>query len=72
MVNITLAVSEELKNEMDSLVEVNWSAVAREAIKKKIILLKELDKLLENSKLTEEDAIELGRKLKKAVANKGK
>ena len=35
MVSITLAVSKELKKEMDEFEIINWSAVAREAIKEK-------------------------------------
>ena len=39
MVSVTLSVPEELKVEMDTFSDVNWSAVARDAIKNKIILL---------------------------------
>jgi len=37
MVSITLAVPKELKQEMDELKEINWSEIARTAIKNKII-----------------------------------
>jgi len=70
MVSMTLSVPEELKKEMDKHPEMNWSAVAREAIKHRIILLNKMDSMLKNSKLTEEDAIELGRKVNKAVAKR--
>ena len=70
MVSITLAIPEEMKLEMESYPEINWSAVAREAIKKKLSLLKEMDRLLQKSTLTETDTIELGRKVNKAVAQK--
>ena len=33
MVNITLAMPEDLKKEMDKFPEINWSALVREAIK---------------------------------------
>lgn len=68
MVSITLSVPEELKKEMESFTDVNWSAVARDAIKNKILLLKKFREFTKNSKLTEEDAIQLGRKVNKAVA----
>ncbi len=68
MVSITLSVPEEMKKEMDSFTDVNWSAVARDAIKNKILLLKKFREFTKNSKLTEEDAIQLGRKVNKAVA----
>ena len=53
MVSMTLSVPEELKKEMDKHPEMNWSAVAREAIKHRIILLNKMDSMLKNSKLTE-------------------
>lgn len=68
MPNITLSVTEELKREMESLPELNWSESVREFLSEKVkraALLKKLDKMLENSELTEEDALELGRKIKK-------
>lgn len=70
MTNITLAVSNELKEEMDKFPEINWSEVARAAIKRKIEVFIEMQKLLSKSKLTEEDAIILGRKLKKEAVKK--
>ena len=38
MVSITLSVPEEMKHEMDTFQDINWSAVARQAIKKKVML----------------------------------
>ncbi len=70
MVSITLAVSEELKTEMDKHPELNWSEVARQAIREKINLLAKMDQLLSKSKLTEKDALDLGRKVNKAVARR--
>lgn len=72
MVSITLAVPEELKKEMDKHPELNWSEVARQAIRDKVMLLHKMDALLAKSRLTEEDAIELGRKVNKAVAKRYK
>jgi hypothetical protein len=53
MVSITLSVPEELKTEMDSHPEMNWSEIARQAIREKILILKKMDLLLSKSKLTE-------------------
>lgn len=72
MVSITLSVPEELKKEMDKHPELNWSEIARQAITEKIRILKKMDLLLANSKLTEEDAIELGRKVKTGLAKRYK
>lgn len=70
MVSLTLSVPEELKKEMDQFPEMNWSAIARAAIKRKVILLMEMERLLSKSKLTQEDAIELGRKVNREVTRK--
>jgi len=67
MVSITLAVPEELKKEMDKTKFINWSEVAREAIRERIVQLKILEAIAAKSKLTEEDAIELGRKIKRSL-----
>ncbi len=70
MPNITVSVPLELKKKMDQLPELNWSEITREFLVGKIkraLLLKKLDKMLENSKLTEQDALKLGEKIKKSM-----
>lgn len=68
MVSITLSVPEELKKEMDKFQDINWSAVAREAIKNKVILLKKFKEFTKDSSLTEKDTLELGRKVNKSLS----
>ncbi len=70
MVSITLSVPEELKIEMDRHPEMNWSEIARHAIRDKLIILNKMDILLSKSKFSEQDALELGRKVNKKVAKK--
>lgn len=70
MTNITLAVPDELRKEMEKFPEINWSEIARAAIKKRILLLKQIKEFTKDSELTEEDAIGLGRKVNEAVAKK--
>ena len=72
MVSMTLAVPSELKKEMDRHPELNWSEVARQAIRDKVVLLHKMDQLLEKSKLTEEDALSLGKKVNKSLAKRYK
>ena len=72
MVSITLAVPSELKTEMDQFPEINWSAVAREAIRRKILLLKKFREYTSKSEMTQDDAIRLGREVSKKVAQKHK
>jgi len=67
MTNITLAVPEDIKKEMEKFPEINWSAIAREAIKKRIILLRKFREFTKNSEFTEEEAVNLGRELNKSL-----
>jgi hypothetical protein len=67
MTSLTLSVSKELKKMMDEHPEINWSEVARQSIMQKLALLAKMDRLLKNSKLTEKDAIEIGRKVNKGI-----
>ena len=70
MVNITLSVSEEIKNLMDKFPEINWSEVARRAISEKAMKMAIFEQIVSKSKLTEKDALELGRKVNKAAAKR--
>jgi len=72
MVSITLSVPNELKLEMDQFEEMNWSAIAREAIKNKIILLKKFREFTNKSEFSEEDALKLGREVSEKVSKRHK
>ena len=61
MVSITLSVPEDLKSMMDEHPEINWSAVAREAIKKRLVLMERFKAFAKDSELTEDDALQLGK-----------
>ncbi|MFH1649548.1 MAG: hypothetical protein ABIA93_03290 [Candidatus Woesearchaeota archaeon] len=67
MPTITLSVPDDLKQDMDLSKEINWSEVARTAIKSKVAQLKILREIASKSKLTEKDALELGRKINKSL-----
>jgi hypothetical protein len=60
MVSITLSVPEDMKHEMDTFQDINWSAVARQAIKRKLILLEKFKRFTNDSSLTKEEALSLG------------
>jgi len=64
---MTLAVPEDLKEQMDKMKIINWSAVAREAFEEKIHKLKLLETLTKDSKLTEKDVEEISVKIKKGI-----
>jgi hypothetical protein len=65
MVSITLSVPEDLKSMMDEHPEINWSAVAREAIKERLVLMERFKAFAKDSELTEDDALELGKKARR-------
>ena len=68
MANITFSVPDDLKKEMEKHPEINWSEVARSAIRQKVADLKFLAVFKAKSKITEEDAEELGRKVSEYLA----
>lgn len=67
MVSMTLSIPEDLREQMRKHPEVNWSEVARQAIKKRAEQLEAFKEFIKDSEMTQEDAIELGRKVRHAV-----
>jgi len=72
MVNMTLAIPEELKEMMDKHAEINWSEVARQAFIEKTSQLELFESIASKSRLTEKDAEEIARKIKKSMWKKHK
>jgi len=70
MTNMTLALPGALMEIMKKHKDIKWSEVAREAMWDKARKLELMDKLLSNSKLTEKDALAIGKKINEAVAKK--
>ena len=68
MTNMTLAIPEELHTIMRKHRETKWSEVARQALWERAKRLELMDKLLANSKLTEADIKEIGKKIKRGIA----
>ena len=67
MASIMASLPDLLKADIEHFSWVNWSEVAREAFIKKLKRLEALEKfekLLDKSKFTEKDALELSRKVK--------
>ena len=50
MVSITLSVPPDLKEEMDSHPEMNWSEVARQAIRQKMDVLRKVEEIERKAK----------------------
>lgn len=68
MVNVTIAVPEELKKLLDTHPEINWSEVARQAWWQKARELDLLNKLTSASKTDDKDVLELAKIIKKGMA----
>jgi predicted transcriptional regulator len=67
MPTLTLAVPEDLKKKMDELPEMNWSEIARKAISEKVKEYTLFKSIVAKSKLTEEDALHLGKEVNNAL-----
>ena len=70
MTTLTLAVPDEMKKKMDSFPEMNWSEVARQAFRQKIEDMEFLRKFKEKSRLTETDALRLGKDVSREASNR--
>jgi hypothetical protein len=64
---ITLSIPDDLMKEMDVSKEINWSEVAREAIRIKINQLRMLRAITSRSQLSQEDALELGKQINESL-----
>jgi len=67
MPNMTLSISKELKDMMDKHPEINWSEVARQSFREKLTDLEFLEEFKSRSELTEEEALELGKKVNESL-----
>ncbi len=70
MTTMTLAVPNELKVKMDIFPEINWSEVARQAFTQKVEDMEFLKEFKAKSKLTEKDALRLGKDVSRKLSNK--
>ncbi len=78
MVSITLSIPEEIRKKMKQYDEINWSALVRKIIEKKVQELSWKEEMLKQLKKEEEFTnwtVEMGRKMKaerlKELKNKG-
>ena len=70
MSNLTLAIPEDLEQIMERHKDIKWTEVARQAMWEKARKLELMDKLLAKSELTEQDAEEIGHKIKHGIAKR--
>ena len=72
MPNMTLAIPVDLKEKMDKFKEMNWSEVARQAIREKTLLLERMNRMLSGSTLDDASIAAHAAKIKKSAAKKHK
>lgn len=65
---MTVPVSDETKKRMNKFSLVDWPSVAAEAFEEKIRELSLLKEIVSKSKLSEKDALVLGRKVREGIA----
>jgi hypothetical protein len=72
MPTITLAIPEDLKKEMDTMPEINWSEIARIAIRERAEEYKVFKSIVAKSKLTQKDARGIGDNINEVMYHKYK
>lgn len=70
MTNMTLAIPGDLHKLMKKHSQIRWSEIARQAMWIQARKLELMNKIISNSKLTEEDALELGKKINIGIAKR--
>lgn len=69
MTELKIKIPEDLKRGMDKF-GVDWSQAIRRMNKREIQNLTEIERIISKSRMTEEDASELGGKVSKSVAER--
>lgn len=72
MGNITLSIPKELHDKIKKHNEVRWSQLVRDILQKKISEMELAEEIVSKSKLTSEDAFEIGEEIKKGIAKRHK
>lgn len=70
MPNVTVSVDDSLKAQMDDHPEINWSEVARKAIREKLRDLEVMERLVEGSELTEADVEEIAAEIDRRATDR--
>lgn len=69
MVELKIKIPEDLKRKMEKS-EVDWLPAIRRIIEREIQNLTEIERIVSKSKMTEKDALELGEKISKSIAER--
>jgi hypothetical protein len=71
MAELKIIIPEELKRQMDAL-NLDWSSLMRKLLKREVDELSELKSIVSQSELSEQDALEMSKKVNKALAKRFK
>ena len=69
MAELRIRIPEDLKMKMEKF-GVDWSPIIRRMIEDEIRNLAKIEEIISKSRMTEEDALELGKKINKLVAER--
>ncbi|MDO8508141.1 MAG: hypothetical protein Q7S27_00485 [Nanoarchaeota archaeon] len=72
MGEIKIELSEELEKKLRELPHIDWSRLIAEHVQKEVYALLRLKAIASKSKLTEEDALKLGREINNSLHNRYK
>lgn len=70
--NFTVRMGEDLKERMKAHQEINWSHVIRENVRSMLDDLERMNRLAEDSQLTEDDVEELAKQINKAASERAR
>ena len=70
MVNMTLAIPQDLHRVIKKHNEIKWSEIARRALQEHARRVELMEKLVSKSKLTEKDVMKLDKKIKAGIAKR--
>jgi hypothetical protein len=72
MATLSVSVSDDMKEKMELMEEINWSAVARKAFEEKIEQVEFMHSIGNKSKLSKKDAKEISDKINRGVSKRFK
>ena len=67
-----IVLPQDIQDQMMKFSSINWNAVVRDAVVKKLSALEFFENIASKSKLTEKDALELGKKVNEGMWQKHK
>jgi len=70
MANITLAIPDSLHERLKKHSEIRWSEVIRTMLEKRLEDFETMERIVSKSKLTQKDADEIARKIKRGIAKR--